>query len=108
MGPNCSEDFFFLIFGGPASTFVPPRKISLRGPAGMWHCQVSLVVSLVVYENQRGSHRGRILNSLALTSKVNSLALVSKPQVLENNARNLAEYLRRCFLFFEDLFFEIT
>ena len=29
---NFSEDLFFLVFGGSASTFVPPRKISLRRP----------------------------------------------------------------------------
>ena len=33
---------------------------------------------------QRWSPRGHILKSLALASKVKSLALVSKPQVLEN------------------------
>ena len=32
----------------------------------------------------RGRHRGHILKSLALASKVKSLALASRPQVLEN------------------------
>ena len=34
--------------------------------------------------NQRWSPRGHILKSLALASKVKSLALASRPQVLEN------------------------
>ena len=36
------------------------------------------------HEEQRWSPRGHILKSLALASKVKSLALVSRPQVLEN------------------------
>ena len=37
-----------------------------------------------VSDEQRWSPRGQILKSLALASKVKSLALASRPQVLEN------------------------
>ena len=45
---------------------------------------ISILGLIIRYRQQRWSPRGQILKSLALASKVKSLALASRPQVLEN------------------------
>ena len=95
MGPNKAWEGANKIWG-PVSTFVPPGKFSLLGPATDHQLTAYTNLLYITFNshNQRWSPRGHpwprarprghILKSLALASKVKSLALASKSQVLEN------------------------